>query len=267
MDPIDHFGELTNRCRQHKWPMMLLMDALLPGYRNTTDFIVAGMATMPSREVTFCHAIRSIVRQVDKLYLYLDGFSECPTAARDDARIVPLFSRDFPNLHANGKLLGLAFEKNPCLYVTVDDDLYYFRKFVPSLRSALAIHDDAAIVGYHASILARPLVRYNLDRTVYSYGSGLDRATRVDIVATGAAMFSSRTLKFDVRNWPFTNMVDLGLALEAARAGLPLIAVARKPREDLFVLAQDQEDSIYAALKRDDSHQTEIARQLLQVTA
>src|SRR5262249_55616407 len=154
--------------------------------------------------------------------------------AAQDPRVVPLFSRDFPELHANGKLLGLVLEKERCLYVTVDDDIYYFRKFVPLLRRALARHDDAAVLGIHASFLPRPLVRYNLDRLRYSYMSGLDEETRVDIVATGASIFSSRVLKFDVRKWPFTNMVDLGLALEAAKARLPLIAVARKPGEVLF---------------------------------
>lgn len=242
------------------------IDALLPVDRNTSDFIVAGMATMPSREATFPHAFRSIVRQVNRLYLYLDGFSECPAPAKDDPRTIPLLSKDFPGLHANGKLLGLALERRPCLYVTVDDDFYYYRTFVSSLRSALAEYDDAAVVGYHASILARPLVRYCLNRTIYPYASGLDKATQVDIVATGAAMFSSCALKFDVRNWPFTNMVDLGLAIEAAETGMPRIAVARKPHETLLTLGQDQKDSIYTALKRDDRRQTVLARQLLSMT-
>jgi len=270
MTVIDHL-------RRHKrlWSQLLdegkknwsrSIDALLPANRNASDFIVAGMATMPSRAATFPHAYRSIVRQVDRLYLYLDGFSDCPAPARGDARTIPLFSKDFPELHANGKLLGLSLEQRPCLYVTVDDDFYYYRNFVSSLRGALARYDDAAVVGYHASILARPFVRYNLDRTIFRYTSGLDEATHVDIVATGAAMFSSRTLRFDVRKWPFTNMVDLGLALEAAGVGVPRIAVARKPYETLLTIGQDQEDSIYTALKRDDSRQTAIARKLLKIT-
>src|SRR5262245_25163322 len=258
---------LINHLRQHKLRWSRLIDSLFPAYRNSGEFIVAGMATMPSRAATFPYAVRSIIRQVDKLYLYLDGFSECPAPARNDVRIVPIFSQDFPNLHANGKLLGLSLEKNPCLYVTVDDDLYYFRKFVTALRSALATHYDAAVVGYHGSILARPLVRYNLNRTIYHYTSGLDQETIVDIVATGAAMFSSDALRFDVRNWPFKNMVDLGMALEAAKAGLPLIAVARRPGETLFALAEHQEDSIFAALKKDDSFQTALARELLRFAA
>jgi hypothetical protein len=221
---------------------------------------------MPSRAATLPYALRSIIRQVDKVYLYLDGFSACPAPARNDARIVPLFSQDFPNLNANGKLLGLALEDNPCLYVTVDDDIYYFRKFVTKLRSVLAMYDDSAVVGYHGSILARPFVRYNLSRTVYSYMSGLNQATSVDIIATGAAMFSSRKLKFDVRKWPFTNMVDLGLGLEAAKGGLPLIAVARQRGEALWPLEENQEGSIYAALQKDDSRQTELARELLRLT-
>jgi hypothetical protein len=221
---------------------------------------------MPSRAATFPYAIRSIIRQVDKLYLYLDGFSTCPAPARGNARIAPLFSQDFPNLNANGKFLGLALEENPCLYVTVDDDIYYFRQFVRALRSALAIYDDSAVVGYHGSLLTRPFVRYNLSRTVHSYTSGLNQARTVDVIATGAVMFSSHALTFDVRKWRFTNMVDLGLALEAAKVGLPLIAVARKRGELLSPLEQNQEDSIYAALKKDDSRQTELTRELLRLT-
>ena len=264
MNRFFHLRELYLRSRQRDRQLAVLIDALLPPGRYTGDLIVGGMATMPSRAGTFPYAIRSILRQVDKLYLYLDGFSDCPVVAQN-SRVIPLFSRDFPKLHANGKLLGLALEKERCLYVAVDDDIYYFRNFVRLLRRALAMHHDAAVVGVHASLLARPLVRYNTNRRVFPYMSGLDQDMTVDIIATGASMFSSHALKFDVRKWPFTNMVDLGLALEATKARVPLIAVARKPGESLFTLEEDQEDSISKALKRDDTRQTELARELLRL--
>src|SRR5262245_39723919 len=60
--------------------------------------IVAGMATMPSRASTFPVAFRSIVQQVDRLYLYLDGHQEVPEIARNDPRVIPIFSRDEPKL-------------------------------------------------------------------------------------------------------------------------------------------------------------------------
>lgn len=252
------------RFRRYVRRLLQPIDAILPVRRRLNEFVVAGMATMPSRAVTFSHALRSIVRQVDKLYLYLDGHAEPPDWVTRDHRIVPILSRDVAALHANGKMLGLALEQRECLYVTVDDDIYYPRNFVTSLRAALASYGDGVVIGYHGSVLARPLRRYNLNRTIYSYASGLKDARRVDVLGTGAVMFSSRVLRFDVRRWPFTNMVDLGLALEAAKANVPIVSAARKP-DSVLMLADHQADSIYAGLKSDDSRQTELARQLLQL--
>jgi hypothetical protein len=242
------------------------VDALLPMPRRSSDSIVAGMATMPSRSATFPYALRSILRQVDRVYLYLDGHTDIPDVVRGNPRIVITRSQDVPGLRANGKMLGLAREDRACLYVAVDDDIYYPRNFIASLRRALAAFGDTAVVGYHGSILARPLVRYNADRAVFPYTTALDESRPVDVLGTGAVMFSSRALRFDVRSWPFTNMVDLGLAIEAARANVPMICIARK-RKSVLMLDGIQRDSIFAALKRDDSRQTELARQLLQLRA
>jgi hypothetical protein len=228
------------------------------------DFIVAGMATMPSRIDTFEIAFASLIRQVDKLYLYLDGHSECPKPARNDPRVVPLLARDFPDLHANGKFLGLALEPAPCLYVSADDDLYYPYDFIATLRRGLSSYDDAAVVGYHGSILQRPLERYDLNRKTFAYNAALRQSLPVDVLGTGAVMFSSNVLCFDVRDWPFTNMVDLGLALEAARRQTPLISLARR-RKSVNVLALSQADSISRGLKRDDTRQTKLAHDLLRL--
>ena len=78
------------------------------GYRGEKRLIVAGMATMPSRAATFPLALRSILPQVDRLYLYLDGHFEVPEVARGDPRIVSILSRDVPDLRGNGKFLALS---------------------------------------------------------------------------------------------------------------------------------------------------------------
>jgi hypothetical protein len=249
-----------------KHRLLRFIDSRRAAARWGDDFVVAGMATMPSRAATFPLAFASLSRQVDRLYLYLDGHAECPAPARGDPRVVPIFARDMPGLHANGKLLGLALERRPCFYVGSDDDIHYAHDFVAALRYGLAAYGDAAVVGLHGSVLARPLVRFDLDRTIVPYSAALKEACAVDVLGTGAVMFSSRTLRFDVREWPFANMVDLGLALEAGKRGVPLIALARR-RKSVWTLAGDQPDSIHAALKRDDTRQTALAHELLRVRA
>src|SRR5689334_9730019 len=78
---------------------------------------VAGMATMPSRATTFPLAVRSIIDQVDRLYLYLDGHEEVPKSVRDNPRVIPIFAREEPGLGCDGKFLGVVREREPCLYI------------------------------------------------------------------------------------------------------------------------------------------------------
>ena len=243
----------------------LLRDIALPPIAVPGIPVVAGMATMPSRAVSFQFAFASIVRQVDKLYLYLDGHEEVPPVVRGHANVEVVFSRDHPGLHANGKLLGLTLERRECIYLCVDDDIYFPRHFVASMRHGLEQERDRAVVGLHGIRLARPLVRFFTDQVLVShYAFPLAHATEVDLVGTGAAMFSSAVLKFDVADWPRVSMADIGLAMEAARRGLSMVSIAR-PGPLIVNLAEGQADSLYLARLKDDSRQTEFAKQLLSL--
>lgn len=236
-----------------------------PAQREDADFIVAGMATMPSRLKSFHKAYKSLIRQVDRLYLYLDGHQTLPEIVKGEPKVIPIFADQFPGLHANGKLLGLVLEEKPCLYICADDDLYFPRGVIGKLRHVLAQYDDAAIIGLHGDTLARPLKRYFEGGSMSgTYQSALSADEPVDVLGTGAVIFSRQQLQFDVRDWPLVSMSDLGLALEAARVGLPMISMARR-RHTLISLGSRQADSLYVARQRDDSYQTRLGRILLEL--
>ncbi len=221
------------------------------------------MATMPSRAETFDTAFRSIVRQVDKLYLYLDGHEEVPASAKNDSRVVPIFAHQCPGLRANGKFLGLTMEDGPCLFAAADDDLYYPSNYIARLRMGLAKYDDRAVVGLHGTRLARPLVGYYKGRDFRGkYTSALDRAQTVDVLGTGAVLFSTEHIRFDVRDWPRVSMADLGLAIAAADNDVPMISVSR-PRYPLTALAENQADSLLLARMKDDRTQTELGNRVI----
>jgi hypothetical protein len=227
--------------------------------------LIAGMATMPTRSHTFPIALASVIGQVDRLYLYLDG-DFVPGAARGDERIVAISSRDVPGLRANGKFLGLLHEPADCRYLTIDDDIAYPPTYVAALQAGLDAFADRAIVGFHGTILPRPFERFNKGRGGHAFDQALASPCEVDILGTGTTMFATSTLRFDVRRWTHVNMDHLGLALEAARAGLPLMCLAR-PAGFLRALETVQPDSIYAAGLLDDQRQTELSRALLAMRA
>jgi hypothetical protein len=219
------------------------------------------MATMPTRSATFARAFSSIVGQVDRLYLYLDGHSEVPRVARNDPRVIPIFSRDEPDLAGNGKFLALMREQQSCFYIGVDDDIIYPRNYVARLAARLAAHGSRAVIGVHGAMFNRPLRSYLHDREVLHFSDELRRSQAVDVLGTGTIMFDTAILKFDASRWSHLGMADLGVAIEASKVGLPTICVART-KDFLLPLEENQTDSIFTASKSNDSRRTSLALEL-----
>lgn len=220
---------------------------------------MAGMATMPSRADTAPVAIASVLPQVDRLCLFLDRFEEVPAYARAD-NIEVLRSQDLGDLRANGKFAALAHGDEPCTFFGVDDDVEYPDDYCATLASILDRHGDA-VVGVHAVVLRAPTLSYARDVKVLHRRSEQRGLAGVDLLGSDSLAFRTTTLRFDVTGWPDANMVDLSFALEARRRGIPLLTIPR-PSHWLRALGENQHDSIWAAVLRDDSRQTELARDL-----
>ncbi len=225
--------------------------------------IVAGMATMPTRSDTARAAIASILPQVARLWLFLDRFDAIPDYARHE-KILLLRSQEYGDLRANGKLLGMSLESEPCLYLSVDDDIAYPDDYAEVMIRQLMAYEMRAVVGVHASVMRPPVHSYRSDRRVYRRARRVWWNREVDILGTDCVAFATAQLRFDVRAWPVVNMVDLHFALHARRAGIPMVAVRRRPgwiRE----LATEQPESIYRGMLRDDSRQTQLVQDLLAI--
>jgi len=230
--------------------------------------LVAGMATMPSREHTAPIALRSLLGQFDTLHLVLNGYREVPQWARQPGvNLILDPSRDYG---AAGKLLGLTREQeqdhnqDKTIYYCVDDDIRYPRNFSRRLAGFLSRHPNT-MVGVHGSIIQTPFHSWRDDRKVLSIHRSLLRSRPVDVVATCACAFLTSKLEIDAANWPerFRNCVDLYLANQAAQQGIDRWAISRY-RGWMKSLEYGQEDSIYHRLQKDDSQHVELAQELLK---
>jgi hypothetical protein len=219
------------------------------------------MATMPSRAATFPLAIRSIIDQVDRLYLYLDGHDKVPESVRDDPRVVSIFAQEEPGLGCIGKFMGMLREREPCLYVSVDDDIAYPPNYVSYLAHELATYDSRAVVGIFGVRLKSTFASYPRDCRVFHFAQPLSRRQQVDVLGSGTMMYDTAVFQFDPLRWQCKDDSDIQLALEAIKRRLPLVCV---PRRGGFVqaLAQDQEDSLFRKLSNDASKQTRLALEL-----
>jgi hypothetical protein len=218
------------------------------------------MATMPSRAGTAPRAIASILRQVSRLWLFLDRFEEVPTFAHD-GRIQVLRSQDVGDLRASGKLLPVALEDGPCTFFPVDDDIEYPPDFCSRLESWQSRFEPPVVVGLHAAILRSPLSSFARDVEMLHSRAPRDRAEQVDLLGTASLALDTSLLRFDVREWRDRNMVDLTFALAARRREVPLVMIPRRAHW-MKALEENQDDSIWIGLLRDDRRQTELAREL-----
>jgi hypothetical protein len=222
------------------------------------------MATMPSRHHTLTDALASVLPQVHRLYVYLDGHADVPEAIKGEAKIVPIPAKFAPGLRANGKFLPLDLHGGDFLFAGFDDDIVYPPRYTAGLANSLESYDGNAVVGYHGVLLAEPFVRYRDGRTVFHFASRLAATRPVDVLGTGTMMFSTAKFRPDFRSWKQVNMMDLNIAVEAEMQNKPLVCLGRK-QGFLRALDDDQPDSCYSLLLRDDSEQSRLARQLIGI--
>jgi hypothetical protein len=224
---------------------------------------IGGMATMPSRAHTIGTVLASILPQLDRLFIYFDGYEAVPHAFTSESKIVPLAPARFGNLAGSGKFLGARLHHDPCLYFCFDDDILYPPDYVEVLTRALYRHRLRAAVGFHAATLRPPFRSYAQDRDIVHFSCGCRNDSHVDMLGTGTMAFHTGHFRFDPDKWRFKDMCDLMTAIEATRQSVPRISI-RRPVNYLVPLEQNQIDSTAARLGEDDSRQSEVMREALR---
>lgn len=238
------------------------MESVKQDQLNSEKIVVAGMATMPSRRDSFQFALDSILPQVDRLYLFLDRFEKPHKLS--DTRVIVLNSETHGDLRANGKFLGLTIQKGDFYYFSVDDDIIYPSDYVSNMIDFLNKSKAPIIAGIHGSILNKEFNQYQTDRKILHRSMGLRQPVKLDVLGTCTVGFRSSTIQFDVRRWPTINMVDLNFAIECERRKIMRYSIPRQPGW-IQCIEECQKDSIFHQLRQNDSQQTKLAKQFLDM--
>ena len=259
---IDDKGNIQNKSTAHYQEINNPPRKIIGSIYKNRLMIIAGMATMPTRTETFYKALRSILPQVDRLYLFFDQFEKLPEIRH--SKIVTLRSQDHGNFHSSGKFMGLLMTPPGSYYLSVDDDILYPPGYVKKMIWHLHQYQNNVVAGVHGFTFNNKFQSYIKDRNIVNRSARLPNPYQVDVLGTGTVMFNTSLLTFDMRNWQFPNMVDLQFAHECAIRKIPALLV---PRERFWIkeLGALQSDSIYADILRDDSKQTEFSNKLLQL--
>ena len=207
--------------------------------------------------------IASVLPQLDRLFVFFDGYSSIPEEFVNHPKIVALHPREAGDFHSCGKFLGVELHSGPCLYFGFDDDIVYPSDYVETLARALYRYHLRAVVGFHATLFTPPHLSYLRDRIIVNFSQRLNIDCCVDELGSGTMAFCTASLRVNPRTWPHRNMSDLMMAIEAVTHGLPKIMV-RRPENYLRALEEYQSDSLYMRLHKDDSRETSVMKEALK---
>ncbi len=227
---------------------------------------VGSIATMPSRAESFAEVLPRILPQVDRLFVYFDGFSKTLPAIEHEPKIVAFRAEECGNLHCSSRLLPLTFLNTPSVFVVFDDDILYPPDYVVSLVEGLAGRGGRAIVGFHGNSFTQPFQSYVRDRVCLNFKDHLSIDTEVDELGVGTCAFLTSEFSVDPREFYYNNMDDIFIAIAAKRRGLPRIALRRSggwlPRHP-----KPQVESLWRETQKDDSRETSLLAQLISPPA
>lgn len=193
-----------------------------------TKLVVAGMATVPGSEDALQAALDSLLPQVDRVDLCLNGHTDAPDFVRAEPRIRWTLDPDGTRPGDAGKFWGVQ-DCEDTLYFSCDDDLVYPPDYVRRMARALARLDGPGVVTVQGALLRQPAKRFHSERTqvLFALNRALLRGRRVHVPGTGTTAFHTSVIRPALDDFPQANMADLWLARLLQLRGLPVHAIAR----------------------------------------
>jgi hypothetical protein len=224
---------------------------------------VGGMASIPTRAHNLPAVLAEVLPQVERLHLFLHGYTEIPDSVRLP-KVIPYLAPKSHPYRASGKFYGLAQETAPCIYVGFDDDILYRAGHVARLLRALRRYRGRAIVGVHGIRYLSADATFRTRRRSYFFERALLLDHQVDVLGTGTVAFVSSQYSIDPPAWPHGDMDDLMAAQQAELLGLPRIAIAR-PARSIQSIETNQDDSLWRVALNDNTRHTEQLHILLEL--
>lgn len=180
------------------------------------------MASQPRRAEYLPQVLGNLVRQVDQVAIWLNGYAAPPDIVLELARAGVLryeLARD--NLGAEKKFHWAAEWAG--LYFTTDDDMIYPPDYVARMVEAVEHWDGQAIVACHGRTY-KPRAGHVNDLMPGSAGlfyTRIDQGHWVNHAGTGVMAWDARRVHVPTE-WPEKNLADMQLAVWAQRNKAPI---------------------------------------------
>lgn len=221
--------------------------------------IVAGVAVIESRWNSFEKTVESIIGQVDKLYVYQNGFKRVDDFLIDP-KIKVISSLDTGVDRGDaGKFYMLGEIKNS-YYFSIDDDLLYPEDYVQTTLKYLNALKNKCVVSYHGRVLKKNATCYYSDiEENYRCLDSVSHLEQVEFAGTGVMAFDVENLKIDFSFFERENMADIWMGIYCNKNNIPMYVL---PHQSDWIKHNeiDFSETIFNKYKKNKSHPNEVLK-------
>jgi hypothetical protein len=184
--------------------------------------IFVGIASIPSRKISLEKTINSLIDQVDKIGVYLNGWGYIPEYLIN-SKIEIIMSEDNGDYGDAGKFYWIKNFKG--YYFTCDDDIIYPIDYVRRTIEKIEFYKRSAVIAFHGSIILENFKDYynNQSRRVLSFNYERPNDEYVHIVGTGTIGFHTSTINVKLEDFKTPNMADVYFAKLGQEQKIPFI--------------------------------------------
>lgn len=189
--------------------------------------VTAYMATFPTRELIIAEAVESLLPQVDKLVIWVNGEMELPQACYHE-KVELYWGKDVLgfDIGCAGKF-AFCFEWDGYIF-TVDDDIVYPADYVEKSIAKIEEYNRECIFSYHGRITKLPITTYRSSKDMVkncSFQQDVGKDTECHIIGTGVTFFHADTIfpKYDIMEMKHTNVSDIHFAQSMDMRGIRTI--------------------------------------------
>jgi len=220
---------------------------------------IVGIATIESRKENLKLTIESIINQVDRIYVYQNGYKEIFDFL-NDPKISVISSVDTGIDMGDAGKFYMLNKTEECYFFSIDDDLIYPTDYIDNLTQKLKKYDNKVILSHHGRIMRKNAKSYYDD--IFKNFRCLDKVTTeepIDFGGTGVMGFHSKTVKsLDFDYFKNPNMADIWVGKYAKENNIKIIIL---PHEEGWIktsLDIDDKNTIFQKYRKGHAVQDKI---------
>ena len=232
------------------------------GEPQTRPRVTASLASIPDREKALRKTVNSLLPQVDKLNVYLNGYSQVPHWLQDE-RIEVARSQQHGDRGDAGKFFWADDIEG--VHFTCDDDIVYPRDYVRKTLLGLEKYHWRCAVSHHGRVLPPNTMQYYKGHTRFWHCGQQSEGGFANVLGTGVLAYHTDYVKVSREDFKEANMADLWFGLLCQQQKAACVCL---PHEAAWLKIQPIVKTIYSASQAKDgssmdtrARQDELARE------